>query len=110
MHLNNESSGIHKFFFVQMSPVIGRPVFGKCEHTALFEKQTGEDLQNLYNLMEINTLNLECYATIAKRREEHDMLIMKHRWNRLVFVITFAYLQLLFAYVYLLILVVGNTP
>lgn len=73
---------------IQEVIVIGKPV----NYMENFEKQTREDIQNLYNLIKIHTFNLECHTYISQKRFEKN----KQRWNRCIIILTLMYLPFIF--------------
>lgn len=62
-----------------------------------FEKQTQEDIQNLYSLVKIHILNLDNYTQICERRHEE----YRHRFNRIIIMMIFSYIALIFMYGYM---------
>lgn len=69
---------------IQEVIVIGKPV--NCMEK--FERQTIEDIQKLYNLIQIHTFNLECHTYLSQRRFEKN----EKRWNRFIIILALMYL------------------
>lgn len=82
-----EKKVVEFIFFVKMHDiVVGRIVIP----TEKFEKQIQDDIKTLYNLVKLNTLNLECHKKISEQRYEEN----RKRWNR--YIITIALSEFLF--------------
>ena len=85
---------------VQEVIVIGTPT-NSTNYIQEFEKQTKEDVSNLYKLIRVTDLNLECHTHISQQRFEKN----QHRWKIFIIILLLMYLPCFYACVKLLLVV-----